>query len=181
MPAVDGNNVVRAGGYLIKDPDNLAGTYPEYGGTNLGAVTAMAAQRNAQYGPIVSEERNEVVDHLYLGEAWAITVVLRQPHQDVLGAVFPNTSGSGSSTIVTGRGNFRPGQLLSSKSFKALWVPFDKTNAPALIGYRVVPAPEELAIPFTLLREHTYLVNLVAMPDASGRTVNFGPLAGLSL
>lgn len=139
MATVDITKVVSVPGRLVANPTSLAGSYP-YGGTSLGAIRSPIAIPDYRYAPVeVDEWGGEASDLAYLGASWKFLCVFRALDYDAMGIVFPNTSTSSGSRLLTHPGSVAPGTLLASTAIKLLFVPDDVTTAEGVYFPRAIP------------------------------------------
>jgi len=182
MAAITPNEVLRLGGRLSYGPTTLApSTGWPWGGTGLGIVSAAALEPNIITEPLVSPERNEAHEVLWLGGTWTFSAVLRQWHDDV-NALFPNvdTGAVSGENVITGRGTFRPGGLLSSKAVVLLWTPDDPAQ-PFLVFHRAVPLIAPAArLNLSSQSAFSFATVWLAIADGSDETIDIGAKADIA-
>jgi len=176
MATADIHTVLQVPGRLVINPTNLSAAYP-YGGTELGAVHQIAARRvAATYDIAAMEYGGAIVEAVQGGENWAVGAYLRQFDNDAIAAVFPNTS-TGTTTKRVGVKHWmnagspvRPGSLLSARSVKLLFVPYDVDRHRAVYLYRALPRVEEVwEMALAVDSRVEVPVLFVGIPDSNGK------------
>lgn len=166
---------------LVKDPTDLAGTAPAYGGTELGPI------RDYRLLPMepVSRVRDEAKGGRpyagIRGARWAIlTCLLRGFDPGAIALVFPDSPGSGDIVASdTGSPSYPPGSLAGT--CKLLAVP-DRAGDVAIYFPNALPTvARTIDIPFANKLEVAILVSFDALPDASGRCYYTRPISRLTL
>jgi len=176
----------RTSGVLIKTPTDLSSTLAlAYGGTKLGLSRAHRASFFDVPNPVPLEELGGVPGEFLEGGKWcALTALFRGWDDDAIATVWPNTSTSGGTKVISaGTGeSVRAGHLGTDRGIKLLYAPNNPQHR-ALIIYRAIPIllPEESDIVLSALGETAIEVRFVGVPDASGRVYKIGKLSELTL
>lgn len=167
---------------LIKDPSNLAGTAPTYGGTELGAVRGVRLTPFEPVALVRAEEKGGRPVEGIRGGRWALlTCILRGFDADAIQACFPDSTSDGDIVNVDPGTVGYPGALASAAVCKILCVP-ETTGARAIYLPRAMPAVmREVEIPFENRSEVAVAVSFVALPDSTGRIHYVRPLARITL
>lgn len=174
--------VPRNAARLIKDPSNLAGTAPTYGGTELGAVRGLRLTQMDPVALVKAEEKGARPVEGIRGGRWAIlSCVLRGFDADAIQACFPDSTSDGDIVNVDPGTSGYPGSLASGAVCKILAVP-ETSGHRAIYFPRAMPvAAHEEEIPFENRSEIAIVVTFVALPDSTGRIHYVRPLARLTL
>lgn len=167
---------LRVPGQLCVGATNLAIAFP-HGGTALGVKREMSLRAI----PNVYLSRREgfgkqIVEGLHLGEAWSIAATFRTNDKDVLSTVFfgPSAGASGE-TRVQYPGTSKPGLRWSTRAVKLVFSPDDDTNHRFVIFYAAMPMPgESMELVHRLQEEQVLACAFIAIPDGSGRFVDWG-------
>lgn len=182
MATADLHAVLQVPGRLVVNPTSLSAAYP-YGGTELGSVHQIGVRRvAATYDVTAMEYGGAIVESIQGGENWALAAYLRQFDNDAIAAVFPNTT-TGTSTKrvavshwMNAASPVRPGSLVSSRSVKLLFVPYDVDRHRAVYLYRALPRVEETwEMALAVDTRVEVPVVFVAIPDTGGKvaTIDF--------
>lgn len=135
MAAPDVLKALRVPGRIAVAPTDLTTAWP-HGGTGLGLVQAVTLKRAQAHVPIRAEDFGpvEVIDELYLGEAYELAFLLRGWDGDGWGQVFPNTFTGSTGGLVGLRypGSVYPGELRGGAAAKVLFTPDDPLRHPAV-------------------------------------------------
>lgn len=177
-------NILHSPGRLSFGPADLTTAYP-HGGTSLGIVRQIAASPNAQYRSVTAEEYGgEVVEQLYVGEAWTLAAILREYDDDAMAAIFQNTStGSVSQhTLIEHPGANRAGRLLvAAKGIILVFTP-DAPDTNFVVFHRAIPMVGEAA---ELSLSHNtpmeIAVVFAGVRDAAGKMVSVGRAEDITL
>lgn len=178
-------------GRLVANPTDLSAAYP-YGGTELGIVRSIAVDLSLRVRFVQSEAAGGgPLRKLRLGQASALTAVLRTWDADMVATLFPNTQiedglpvqinsdrpGSGET------GDFdRIGTWGDDDEIVLLFAPFAPLTHEAFIMYRASPHTEEAAkMQLSLTKEIGLAVAFMGLTDDSGRRHRHALLEKLSL
>lgn len=167
---------------LIKDPTNLAGTAPKYGGTELGAARAYRLMPVDPVALVKAEEKGgRVVEGIRGGRYAVLSVILRGFDADAIKLMFADsTSGGGVAVVDPGTVGY-PGALASAAVCKILCVP-EVTGEHAIYFPRAMAIlARELEIPFENRNEVAIAATFVALPDASSRVYYVDTIGNLTL
>lgn len=174
MSTADLAQVLSAPGRLCINPTNLTLAFP-HGGTALGEVYKIEVLITNAYFDVEAEEYGgRIVESLWTGENVALACILRQWDETAMGTIFPNTTTGTLSKRVGLKGweqvtsPVRPGSLVSARSVKLLFSPFDAQRNRAAILYRALPKVNDSVTLNQMLptRQEIGAVFL-AIPDAS--------------
>lgn len=189
MATADLNQCLAVPGRLCINPTDLTTAFP-HGGTALGEVYGARGMFTSGYFDVTAEEYgNRVVESVYSGENIAFAAILRQWDEAAVGAVFPNTTASGTkSQRVSVKGwedaasPVRPGHLASGRSVKLLFSPLDSDRCRALILYRALPrVADSLDLRFQLNVRQEIPVMFLGIPDTSSRVFRVDFLRDLAV
>lgn len=172
MATADPLSALEVPGRLVKNPTNLAGSFP-YGGTELGLLKDVAWELVDVYQRHRAEEFGvAVMGDLWCGEAFSLAFALRSLDDDALAAVWPNTRVGAVSQhrVLYGPGTRKPGMLTeTAKAAALLFVPDDLQNHDAVMLPRALPRRDRLSrVPLHLNGEQLLGSTWLAIPGANG-------------
>ncbi|HBY62157.1 MAG TPA: hypothetical protein DEH78_20245 [Solibacterales bacterium] len=182
MAAPSAASILRVPGSLIWNPTTNSGAAP-YGGTYLGTVHSIAFEMEPVTREIWAEEMGGLSDVIFCGERGKLKAVLRHPDSDGVGAIAPNSAGSGGFRFrVQGAGAYAAGNSLFGHAGRLLFAPRADTAHPALIIYAAVPCFEEAAaLQLSFGKEYGLAVVFRVALDTSGRGYQSGILSTLTV
>lgn len=190
MASPDASNLKKVHGWLVKDPTNLAGTFP-YGGTALGLARDHEFRPNVKSFDVQAEEWGHATTSvLFTGQTPIFAAVLRETDADAIRLVMPGAaavSGAPSRTITVGQPGspqaaVPPGSFLDDKACVLLFAPKDPDDHDAILLYRAVAMPEEsAALQLSLSKDVGLAVVFKGTVDGSGRDYAQALLGDLSL
>ena len=187
MSARDATKIIRVPGRLAVAPTNLATAFP-HGGTELGAVRAVALRLRQRDFDVVAEEFDEVVETVHGAmRVVGLACLLRQFDDTVIAKVFPSTStgSSSGSKVIDIPGTARAGRLASATAVKYVFTPDNQTDHQAIILYKADAALETdgAEIMCHMMQERVLPVVFKPIRDTSSpaRVCKIGKLADLSL
>lgn len=165
---------------LVKDPTNLAGTAPTYGGTELGPIRGWRLTPVEPVTPIGDQAKGSRPYAGIRGARWAIfSVVLRGFDPAAISAIFPDSPGNGDiAASDAGSPSYPPGTL--ANSFKILAVPNVSGDA-AIYMPNAMPVVAREPINFENRNEVPISLAFYALPDATGRCYYVAPISRLTL
>jgi hypothetical protein len=167
---------------LIKDPSNLAGTAPTYGGTELGALRGYRLMPVEPVARVRAEEKGgRPVEGIRGGRYAILVALLRGFDADAISLMFPDATAQGDIAVVDPGTVGYPGALATATACKILAVP-EVSGEHAIYFPRAMPIlAEEVAIPFENRNEVAIAVSFEALPDATGRIYYVAPIARITL
>jgi len=145
-------------------------------GTELGVTQAIHLDLVQTQFRVHLEEYDETGEYILGGQRWRVFAVLRQWHDDVLAAIFPNVEGASGSKGVVYPGAVRAGRLASAHAGAGvlLFQPLDATNHPRVLLHRAMPLfDESFRLAFSVFRELGMPVIFEGIRDA-GRGYDIG-------
>lgn len=178
-------NVRKIKANVCLNPTDLSAAFP-HGGTALGFTGKHIFYPNVLSRELTREEYGGSVDEVaYLAERAILALVMRDFDVDHLAAAFPNTATVNGHTVIRGgfaTGQEQPGYSLTSLAAKVLLSPEDVDAHEGVLLFNAVPViDEDLAATYSITSEQGLALSWVALPDGTGRTFEFGKLAGMTL
>lgn len=187
MPTgIDTTDIKRTPVRLVLNPSNLSAAFP-YGGTALGAASAVVTSIDQPYHEIASPERGGLAEVVKGPVRAYIACSLREWNDTVLSTLFAEASTGGSTgekmLIIPGSNSYsRPGSLLSNRAVKILAAAYDATNWPSIYLPRAVPIlARENEVRRGPFSERVFDVVFLGMLDATNRVYIEGKLADMTL
>lgn len=184
MASPDVTRVINAPGRVCYGPTDLSTAFP-HGGTAIGTTRAGKIRHFGAYHPIRDEAFGiEVRSTVWCGENLALAMILREPDDEAMALLFPNTSTGTVSQhkVVASPGSNRPGLLLAEKAVVLFFSPDDTERVPAVILYKAEPRFEETTeYDLALDKRLETVVVFTATRDSSDRIWKRGMLKDLSL
>lgn len=185
MATPDIRNVLRNPGRFCINPTDLTAPYPHGAGTPLGTIRTVSAIPGVTHQDITAEEFGaEIVDKVYIREAWNITGILREFDSDALSTIFRGTAtGASGNKTINYPASVRGGALVSDSSVVLCFSPDDIDHGGRMIlFYRALPMVDEAAeLQNTINDNLEVAIAFVGIRDASGRVVSIGKRQDLSL
>ena len=165
---------------LVKDPTNLAGMAPAYGGTELGPIRAY---RWTPIEPIASHGDEAKSGRPYGGIRGArygiLSVLARAFDPALISLAFPDSPGNGDIASFDTNATAPPGSIAGH--CKILAVPVVTGDHAIYLPNAMCKVREEVEILAENRSEIAILLQFEAHPDASGRTFYMAPISRLTL
>lgn len=165
---------------LVKDPTNLAGTAPAYGGTELGPIRGWRLTPREPVARVGDEAKGGRPYAGIRGARWAtFSVILRGFDAAAIALCFPDSPGSGDvAASDAGSPSYPPGALAGT--CKLLAVPVTSGD-PAIYFPVAMPVVAAEGINLENRNETPIVVTFDALPDATGRCYYVAPISRLTL
>ena len=188
MSTADLHQSLTSPGRLVINPTDKTAAFP-YGGTQIGEVREVRAVITGGWFDVEAEEYGgAIVESVWSGENVAIGCYLRQFDETAVAAVFPNTKTTGTSKRVAvthwsdAASPVRPGHLLSSRSVKLLFVPFDVDRVRCVYFSRALPRTNEsVALQKALGVREEIPALFLAIPSTTSKVYQIDFLRDLTL
>lgn len=185
MATANSLNVRNVAARVVKDPTDLSAAFP-YGGTELGLTMRNRFSPNIVTRETTREEWGGAsASAHYLSERGLLAMVVRDMDPDMVAAIFPNTASVNGHTVI--RGGFAtsqnlPGYDLSGLSGKILLAPLDPAAHEGVLLFNGLPViDEDFSAEYGINSEVGIGLAWLALPDSTGRTWEWGKIAGMTL
>jgi hypothetical protein len=178
-------DMMKVGGYMVKNPTTPDSSSRSKGGTEIGVPEEFELIPIETHSYLQAEEYNSEINGLVTLKGWAGAFLLRSHDNDAYSAIY------GSYDIVTstnsGKTLIKPvakagGRWLTDKAVKFLFVPNEPDLHPGVLFTNAVLFPAEASRVRHLITER-WGVPLIfkAFPDASGNPVQWGRLEDMTI
>lgn len=165
---------------LVKDPTNLAGTAPAYGGSELGPIRGWRLTPREPVARVGDEAKGGRPYTGIRGARWAsFSVILRGLDPAAVSLWFPDSPGNGDiAASDAGSPAYPPGSIAAT--CKLLAVPV-VSGDPAIYFPLAMPVVMAEGIALENRTETPIVVTFDALPDATGRCYYVAPISRLTL
>lgn len=161
-------------GRLVKDPTDLATTFP-YGGTSLGMTeNGVIIQRLEENFLVLTTEESgkKPVKVIHLGEHWQVSCELVEWNDTVIdlfaqGYITTGATSGLKNITWPGDGTTYAGKDLSGSAIKLLFAPEDTTNNKVFLARKAIPIGPAHEIQMKASEKSILLVRFVILEDTS--------------
>lgn len=173
-------DMMRVGGYFVKNPTTPDSSSRAKGGTEIGLLVDFELIPIETHSYIQAEEYNTEVNGLVTLKGWAGAFILRSPDNDAYSAVYASedivTSTSSGKTLIKPAAK-AGGKWLTDKAIKFLFVPDEPDEHPGVLFTNAVLFPSEAARIRHLINEKWgFPLVFKAFPDVNGNPIQWGRL-----
>lgn len=145
-------NILNSPGRLCTDPTDLDLPYP-HGGIELGVIRSVAVRPGFKSYNIVAEEfSGAVIESVYLGSSYVLSMIIRGIDDPSIKAMYPNTfvgAKTGHRVIESADprddSKFRGGRRLSDRAVTLFFSPDDDTEGRAVLMHKAMPMLDDTA------------------------------------
>lgn len=183
MGSKDATKIHRIHARVFVDPTDLGAA--NYGGTEIGAVTAIAWRTGERYVPVIAEELGGPVDFARIEDSFIVAMRLRQFDATALAAIYRSTSAGSSSgdpvvSFPAARNLGDDGLMLNER--RKVLVASERSDQPSLILYSALGIPDDQErVRMSILFDAVYPAVFLGVKDGAGRIAQWGRVEDLSL
>lgn len=183
MGARDATRIHRLHARVFVDPTDLGAA--NYGGTEIGSVTAIAWTSGERYVPVIAEELGGPTDYARVEDSFVLAMRLRQFDSTALASIFRSTtagSSSGEPVVDFPAPRSASDDGLFAGQRRKVLVASERSTEPSLLLYSALGIPDgQERVRMSILFDAVYPAVFLGLKNSSGKVAQWGLVEDLTL